>query len=220
MSQIAQAIRQSMEPALYLPAELFEPAAGTSFGAAGFRLKEAIPQSCISATEYILDRLAGSTRPFDYQREVDEGEVRDIHMQAQFRQANGGVHQFNASDDLFAEHAPALPLANSVRDITQLPLPDIGQGLMLAETRRNQDYPGAYPFHFMAVVGAVVSGDARVKAAIISDVSEPQRRRGERLPEVWDLSLRLIHHTHQVRDASYTRQRYRLGRVLAQPSTQ
>lgn len=60
-------------------------------------------------------------------------------------------------------------------------------------------------FPFIVVVGLVIGNDSTSKVAIINDISEPARQPGERLPGGWDLFLRLIRNTSQVRDEWCTR---------------
>ncbi|MDE9518451.1 hypothetical protein KKJ17_12085 [Xenorhabdus bovienii] len=183
-------------------------------------MKEDIPKSCISATEYIIDRLHGRDRPFNYAAEAQGEETSDkVSIQPEFKTHTGGYFSFNASDDDFAANEGGqLPLdSKQIQDIDDTPVPNIGEGLMLAETRGNKQFKGSYPFHFMAVLGAIVGQDQQRKAAIISDVSEPTRDEGAQLPRVGNLALRIISSNSEVRDHDYTVERYRLGRVVAQP---
>ncbi|MGJ0637309.1 RHS repeat-associated core domain-containing protein [Xenorhabdus bovienii] len=206
--------------ALLLPEELFEKVPGSSDNITQFRLKEAIPESCISATEYIIDRLHGRDRPFNYAAEAQGEETSDkVSIQPEFKTHTGGHFSFNASDDDFAANEGGqLPLnSKQIRDIDDTPVPNIGEGLMLAETSGNKQFKGSYPFHFMAVLGTIVGQDQQRKAAIISDVSEPTRDEGAELPRVGNLALRIISSNSEVRDHDYTVERYRLGRVVAQP---
>ncbi|PQQ24028.1 hypothetical protein [Photorhabdus hindustanensis] len=118
----------------------------------------------------------------------------------------------NASD---VDLKDVLPLKKST-DNTDLP--DLKQGLMIAEKTESEE--GAYPFHFGAAIAVVYGKDKKVAASILTDLSEPKRNPGQRLEKTRKVNAMFIRNISKFRgeigdEGHYEENKYSIGLVTA-----
>ncbi len=159
---------------LNVPSKLFHSIAADRDGYVRLEAKAAVPESCISSTEFLVSKYAGGQVPFDYKGERLGDPAPVVPNVEVVALQDGQPVSLNITTTALDTWINAR--GHSDYFVGERSFPEVGEGIGFIERGELEGSPSSdYPFHFMFVAGKVLDQNGQIIGVLASDLSEPAR---------------------------------------------
>ncbi|MBS7413561.1 MULTISPECIES: hypothetical protein [Pseudomonas syringae group] len=159
---------------LNVPSSLFHSIAADRDGYVRLEAKAAVPESCISSTEFLVSKYAGGQVAFDYRGESLGDPTPLVPNVEVVALQDGQPVSLNITTTALDDWISARD--HSDYFVGEQSFPEIGEGIGFIERGGLEGSPSSdYPFHFMFVAGKVLDQNGQITGVLASDLSEPAR---------------------------------------------
>ncbi|KPY85916.1 Uncharacterized protein ALO44_05303 [Pseudomonas syringae pv. tagetis] len=164
---------------LNVPSDLFHTIEPDRDGYVRLEAKAAVPESCISSTEFLVSKYAGGEIPFDYEGERSGNPAPVVPNVEVVALRQGQPVSLNISTTPLEGWIKAPGHSDYFTD--EQSFPEVGEGIGFIEREVLEGTPSSeYPFHFMFVAGKVLDLEGHITGVLASDLSEAARDTDER----------------------------------------
>jgi len=159
---------------LNVPSSLFHSIAADRDGYVRLEARAAVPESCISSTEFLVSKYAGGQVAFDYKGESLGDPAPVVPNVEVVARQDGQLVSLNITTTALDDWINAR--GHSDYFVGEQSFPEIGEGIGFIERGGLEGSPSSdYPFHFMFVAGKVLDRNGQITGVLASDLSEPAR---------------------------------------------
>ncbi|MDA3136208.1 hypothetical protein HG619_09780 [Pseudomonas syringae] len=155
---------------LNVPSSLFHSIAADRDGYVRLEAKAAVPESCISSTEFLVSKYAGGQVAFDYQGESLGDPTPLVPNVEVVALQDGQPVSLNITTTALDDWISAR--GHSDYFVGEQSFPEIGEGIGFIERGGLEGSSSSdYPFHFMFVAGKVLDQNGQITGVLASDLS-------------------------------------------------